>query len=73
MSLNEEKDLTREWLDQHELPYTRISARTVSFLDLARASCVFVKVHGWEPNALAGELITFVKQFGFRVEFSNRS
>lgn len=55
-------------LQQLGLPYTKLTARTVSFLDLARDSRVFVKIHGWQPNPALSGVEALAKQRGFRVE-----
>ena len=48
--------------------YTKLTARTISFSDLARTSCVFVKIHGWKPNPVIQELKELAVSHGFRVE-----
>ncbi len=49
----------------------RLTARTVVFSDLARASCVFVTIHGWQPSADAADQIAGLAiRHGFRVEFA---
>lgn len=56
-------------LVQRGLPFTRVTARTLDFTDLARAQAVFVTVNGWEPNPAAAELKQLARQHGFFVEF----
>ncbi len=48
----------------------RLTARRIGFEDLARGSCVFVKIHDWEPDLLAGELETLARMHGFRLEYA---
>jgi len=62
------KKLVREFLDKHNLPYTKVTARTVSFQDLARDSCIFVTVHGWQPSPLWNEMAALAHQGGFCVQ-----
>lgn len=45
------KDLVRGELHGHGILYNKLTARIVSFSDLARGDAVFVKVHGAEPAA----------------------
>jgi hypothetical protein len=44
------RKLLIDFLSEEGLPYTRVQARTISFMDLARARRVFVKVYGWVPH-----------------------
>lgn len=52
------KDLKRI-LAQHNIGYSRITGKTVSFMDLARDSRMFLTVHGvvWPSYVQEGELI----------------
>jgi len=45
MTANEAKKLVREALVEEKVSYSKLTARTVSFSDLARCSKVFVSVH----------------------------
>lgn len=65
---NAAKRIVQRWLDSEALPYTKLAAKTVSFADLARDSCIFVKVHGWKPNPAWVVLDQVAKRNGFRVE-----
>ena len=48
----------------------KVTAKTIGFQDLARASMVFVQVLDWSPNpSAASELEQLAKQKGFRVQF----
>ena len=62
------KKLLKSELDRLTLPYTKLTARTVSFTDLARENAVFVKIHGWQPNKLWNDLTNFAVKNGFRIE-----
>lgn len=71
------KKVVQAFLDEHKLTYTKLSARTIDFIDLARAKCVFVTVHGWVPiitdtpePTRGSELAHLAIANGFRVEFA---
>ena len=50
----------------------RLTARTISFEDLARAEMVFVTVHAWDgPPEMAAHLKKLASLSGFRVTFAN--
>ena len=68
MTASKAKKIIREKLNQLGLQY-RLTAKTVSFSDLARGDCIFVKIHGWKPNPLWDELDKTAKQNGFCIEF----
>ena len=55
-------------LTARKLPFTKLTARTVGFQDLARADCIFVKIHGWTPNPVWEELKLIAKQHHFCIE-----
>jgi len=63
---NHARKLTKGWLDSKGFDY-RVSARTISFADLARDYAVFVTVHGWKPNKSWSELQKFAREKGFHV------
>ena len=67
MKTNEMKTAVKTWLAQKGLDH-KVTARTIDFTDLARASKVFVKVHGWKPDQSWLELETLAKKNGFCVE-----
>lgn len=46
----------------------KLTARTVSFVDLARDNCVFVKIHNWKPSEKWAYLENKAKENGFRIE-----
>lgn len=62
------KRLIKAELDRLSLPYAKLTARTVSFEDLARASRLFVKVHGWQPNPAWDKLREIARCNGFYIE-----
>lgn len=62
------KRLIAEKLAEIGKPGLKLTARTISFSDLARASCVFVKVHGWTPSPEWSLLQETARAHGFRVE-----
>lgn len=66
------KAAVRKMLQKYGYPSYRLSARTVSFQDLARANCVFVTIHGWQPDPDAADLTQEAREAGFRLDFSSR-
>jgi hypothetical protein len=62
------KTIIREELERRGLAFAKLTARTVGFQDLARADCIFVQVHGWQPNPAWDELRSIAVQHGFRIE-----
>jgi hypothetical protein len=46
-----------------------VSAKTISFQDLAGTSEIFVTVHGWKPSPVARELKEFASNHGFFLDF----
>ena len=56
------------FLSEEGLPFTRVQARTISFLDLARSRRVFVKVYGWIPSPDWEKVREFAVANGFSVE-----
>ena len=52
------------------ISFTKLSAKTVSFQDLARADCVFVKVHGLNLglSGAFGLAQATAKEHGFRIQ-----
>lgn len=63
------KTLTADFLATHGVSFTKLTAKTVSFADLARGGAVFVTVHGWTPNSAADAVTAFARAQGFRVQF----
>lgn len=48
----------------------RLSARTISFEDLAYGEMVFVAVHDWAPDPFFATLEQIGRKLGFRVQAS---
>jgi len=62
------KRIIQNALDELRLPYTKLTAKTISFIDLARDKCVFVQIHGWQPNPAWKILKQLAHKNGFRIE-----
>jgi len=62
------KTIIQNELTKLRLPYTKLTARTISFADLARDKCVFVKIHGWQPNPAWKTLKRLAHRNGFCIE-----
>ena len=65
---NEAKRIIKSELDRRNLPYTKLTARTIGFSDLARASCIFVRIHGWHPAPAWDDIRAVAVTNGFRIE-----
>lgn len=63
-----EKKIVKAFLDEHNLPYTKLTGRMVDFTDLLRSRGLFIKIHGWQGNPLWTQLEQLAKEHGFRVE-----
>jgi hypothetical protein len=50
------------------LPAYKLTAKTISFMDLARGSKLFVKIHNWKPSPLWDELQKVAKDNGFLIQ-----
>jgi len=61
------KQIIKKELDARGLKYDKLTAKAVDFSDLGRESCIFVKVHGWEPNPVWDELKAVAVANGFRI------
>jgi len=68
MTTNEAKKIVAAELQKRNLPYTKLTAKTVDFSDLARATCIFVKIHGWQPNPAWDEIRQVAVAHGFRIQ-----
>jgi len=68
MTINAMKKIIREKLASLDMD-NKLTAKTVGFMDLARANMVFVKVHDWKPNPVANDLELLARTNGFRIEF----
>lgn len=67
ITVHKAKKIIKAELDRRGLNY-KLTARTISFVDLARASCVFVRIHGWKPNPMWSEIKKVAIENGFRIE-----
>jgi hypothetical protein len=65
---NQAKKIIKNVLDINNLPYTKLTARTIDFTDLARDSKIFVRIHGWYPDPKFSLLEKSAKENGFCVE-----
>lgn len=50
LTANDAKKIIQKELDSRGLSYTKLTARTIGFTDLARDSKIFVKIHGWKGD-----------------------
>jgi len=66
-SMNEARKLVKDWLQKNNFSYT-VRGRTISFSDLGYGDRIFIKVVGWQPHPLWGELEEIGKKNGFCVE-----
>lgn len=70
MTASEAKAATKKELDNMGVAFTKLTAKTLSFTDLARGSAVMVTIHGIDPDDLddtsviADELFSYVRRKG---------
>lgn len=62
------KRIVKDKLQTLNLPFTKLTARTIGFQDLARANCIFVKIHGWQASPLWDDIADTARANGFRIE-----
>jgi translation elongation factor P/translation initiation factor 5A len=62
------KKIVKAELEKRNISFTKLTSRTVNFMDLTRDNCIFVKIHGWQPNPLLEEVEQVARTNGFRVE-----
>ena len=62
------KKVLKAYLEEKGLFFTKLTARTVSFVDLARDRRIFVKVHGWKGNVAWTGVQQVARANGFCVE-----
>lgn len=67
MTTNKAKKIITSKLQELGLPNYKLSAKTVDFTDLARASKIFIKIHDWNPSPLWEELQKVAKENGFLI------
>ena len=67
MTTTKAKKLVKDFLDENQLPYTRLRARTISFEDPNRDERVFVEVHGWLGSEMWKEILAFAIRNKFNV------
>ena len=68
MSATQAKRIIENELISRKLAYTKLTARTIGFSDLARGNKLFVKIHGWQPNPQWDELKTVARKYAFCIE-----
>jgi hypothetical protein len=78
VTIRQAKAIIKDELDLLHLSYSKLTAKTVDFSDLARrdrhalldccTECVFVKIHGFPPNAVWDDLKALAKQNGFCIQ-----
>jgi len=62
------KAIIRSALQDLGLPPHRLTAKTIHFSDLMRASCIFVRIHGWKPGPGWAQLKEEARAAGFCIE-----
>ena len=72
MTANQASKLIKQTCTDLKIPFTKVSAQTVSFSDLARGKRIFVTVFGWQsgyesPSRYA-LLADVAKKNGFSVD-----
>lgn len=73
ITIHAARAIIRNYLVLDDIPFTKITSHTADFTDLARARCIFVTVHGWQPNPVARDLQELAVSHGFRVQFKGQS
>lgn len=68
MTPRQAKQLLASYLTENGLTFSKLTARTISFMDLARDGCVFVKLHGFNQWNQWDNIRGFAIKNGFRVE-----
>lgn len=71
ITIAEAKKAARNFLKFHDVGFERLTAKTVSFSDLARAGMVFVTAHnctGLTP-AKAEDIRSAARSLGFRIQY----
>jgi hypothetical protein len=65
---NKAKKIIADKLETLGLPQYKLTAKTIDFTDLARASKLFVKINGWKPSPLWSDLQETAKANGFLIQ-----
>jgi len=65
---NKAKAIIKAALEANNLPFDKLTAKTVDFTDLARAKPLFVTIHGWKPNPIFSTLQKIAKDNGFKLD-----
>lgn len=68
MNTKQAKIIIENFLLENNLSYIKLTAKTISFSDLARCDTIFVKIHGWNPDPKWSDLQKIAKQNGFCIE-----
>lgn len=68
MTIPQAKKIVKNFLKSNKLPYTKLTGKLIRFSDFARSSCVFIRVHGWQPSPKWSELQALARSHDFRVE-----
>jgi len=59
------KKLLKQFLVEHGLPHSRLTAKTVSFSGFGYGDRVSVTVHGWTPDPRWDAVEQFAREHGF--------
>ena len=63
--------MIKQFLDDNNISYTKITSKTVNFSSLGVSSQVFTKIWGWNPNTYNSSIVSsYAKSNGFFVEYS---
>lgn len=68
MTTHQAKKIISNKLNELGLPSYKLTAKTIDFIDLARTSKLFVKIHGWKPSPLWEDLQQIAKTNGFLIQ-----
>ncbi len=68
ITINEAKKITNKALRDRDIIFVNVKAVIIDFTDLARMSCIFVRVYGSWSNPKFAEVQRIARDNGFRVE-----
>lgn len=69
MTTREAKRIVATFLKERGMPFSKLTAKSVDFSDLARDSCIFVTVHGGRLSGAGwADLRVLAKSHDFCVE-----